>query len=252
MKVAALLLCVSAYSSVLFSQSSLTDGQSVLGKGLWSQNVAGNSHASHLAVGISNDYAFGLSELSTSKIAALAPFRFGTLTAEWSNVGDELYAENELALSLSRNFASYFQLGMQMRYHTISIQSESRSSLLVDVGMQSAITDDISFGVQLENPLRSAIEPTALEIGVGYWLSKKASLILSAKKESDLPTSVLLHINYSLLENLSLQGALSNTAYFNHFAFSYKLKGFTLDVFLSHHSYLGYSPKVGISYSLAK
>lgn len=61
-----------------------------------------------------------------------------------------------------------------------------------------------------------------------------------------------MHINYTILEKVLVQGTLSNTAFFNRFGLAYKLKGLSLEGFLSHHSYLGFSPQVGISYSFGK
>ncbi|MDB0006410.1 hypothetical protein N9E30_00475 [Flavobacteriales bacterium] len=252
MKAILLCLCFTVFSYVLYAQSTLIEGQSVIGEGLWSQNVCGISHTSNFAIGVSNKYAFGLEELSTSKLAAVAPLNIGVIGASWSNVGDDLYNENEIALSLARHFSSSFQLGIRMRLNAISINSESRSSFVTDIGMQSAISEKVSFGVQLENPFRAELQTTSLEAGLAYWLSKKASVFLSAKKESDLPTSVIVHINYTILEKVLVQGTLSNTAFFNRFGLAYKLKGLSLEGFLSHHSYLGFSPQVGISYSFEK
>ncbi len=251
MKTALLFLCLTA-STLTHAQYTLSDGQSVVGRGLWSENVAGISHSTDYALGISNDYAFGLSELSTSKISVVAPLNFGVLNANWSNRGDALYSENELALSFARHFSSFFQLGMRFRLNSTAVNHETQSVFLADIGMQSAITNQLSFGVELENPFRADLQSTSLEIGVAYWLSEKASLFLSTRKESDLPTSVIMHINYSLLEKVSFHAALSNTAFFNRFAVSYRLKGLSLELFLSHHSYLGFSPQVGISYSFGK
>lgn len=252
MKVILLLLYSTVFSAVLHAQSSLSEGQSVIGQGLWSHNCAGISHSSNYALGVSNTYAFGLSELSTSKLAVVGPLNFGIIGASWINSGDYIYNENEIALSFARYFSSVFQLGMRMRFNSISIHSENLSSFIADIGMQSSISEKISFGVQLKNPLRAELQTTSLEIGFAYWLSKKASLFLSARKESDLPTSVILHVNYTILEKVSIQGAVSNTAFFNRFGLAYKLNNVSLEAFLSHHSYLGFSPQVGISYSFRK
>ena len=77
----AILLCLffTVFSYVLYAQSTLIEGQSVIGEGLWSQNVCGISHTSNFAIGVSNKYAFGLEELSTSKLAAVAPLNIGVL-----------------------------------------------------------------------------------------------------------------------------------------------------------------------------
>jgi hypothetical protein len=57
----AILLCLyfTVFRCVLYAQSTLIEGQSVIGKGLWSQNVSGISHSSNYAIGVSNKYAFG-------------------------------------------------------------------------------------------------------------------------------------------------------------------------------------------------
>lgn len=162
MKAILLCLCFTVFSYVLYAQSTLIEGQSVIGEGLWSQNVCGISHTSNFAIGVSNKYAFGLEELSTSKLAAVAPLNIGVIGASWSNVGDDLYNENEIALSLARHFSSSFQLGIRMRLNAISINSESRSSFVTDIGMQSAISEKVSFGVQLENPFRAELQTTSL------------------------------------------------------------------------------------------
>lgn len=250
----AILLCLyfAVFSCVLYAQSTLIEGQSAIGKGLWAQNTAGLSHSTKYALGISNDYSFGLSELSTSTISAIAPLKFGNVAVKWSQEGDHIFSKNELGLSFARYFSSYLQLGMGVRLNSISIDNESRSSLVADIGMQSAITQHISFGVQLNNPLRDEFQSTSIDIGIAYWLSEKTSLLLTSRKETDLPTSLILHINYAIFKSVIIQGAFSNNAFFNHFAITYSIRGLSIDAFLSHNSYLGYSPKVGISYSFGK
>lgn len=59
MKAILLFLYFTVFRCVLYAQSTLIEGQSVIGKGLWSQNVSGISHSSNYAIGVSNKYAFG-------------------------------------------------------------------------------------------------------------------------------------------------------------------------------------------------
>ena len=52
MKAILLCLCFTVFSYVLYAQSTLIEGQSVIGEGLWSQNVCGISHTSNFAIGV--------------------------------------------------------------------------------------------------------------------------------------------------------------------------------------------------------
>ena len=232
-----------------FSQNTIIEGNSALGRGLWSENVSGYSHCDALSIGLSVENRWLLPELSFSTLAVAVPTHYGCIAMSLSTSGDHILNKNELTLSLARDFSSAFSMGLRTRYSLLQIDHQTKSRIEADIGTQIHLSNAVSVAFQLLNPLGNRTQPKAMEIGLAYWVSDKVDLMLSAKKETALPLSLILYLNYHVAEKIALQGAISNTAYFNHIAIAYEWKSLALEAILSYHSYLGFGPRIGVSYT---
>ncbi|MGC6470478.1 MAG: hypothetical protein ACON4E_04340 [Flavobacteriales bacterium] len=235
-----------------YSQNTIINGNSILGKGLWSENVAGIVYSPVFAIGFSYEDRFLIPELATSTLSTVIPVSYGVVGTSWKNYGDEFYSVNDLALSFARQFSSTFCLGIKTNYNLQKISNETSYFLIADLAGQVELLQHLSVGFQFKNPFGNPSDGKAIELGLAYWISDKVDLRLSSKKEISLPLSVIIDLNYSVLENLLLQYSLSNTANLNQFAIAYLIKNLAIESNIGYHKYLGFGPKIGISYSFSK
>lgn len=231
-----------------YSQSNLLEGRSIVGKGLWSENSAGVSSLSSVAVGIAIENKFGLSELSKAKLRLGIPNKYGVLVVNWNSLGDEYYNQNDIGLSFARLLSPNFKMGMTARFLQESILNDKHSSLLIDFGVQSQIQKRLSAAAFISNPFRNSIEILKFQLGLHYETSKKVSLALTTQKMESLPANVNLLINYFPIDKLALQTVVSTTSINNSFGIVFLWKHFSVDAFLSYHSYLGFSPQMALTY----
>ena len=239
-------------NSLTYSQNTIVEGNSIAGKGLWSVNASGYSHCDALSIGLSTENKWFLPELTHSIMVIAVPTDYGSVGITLSTIGDQLLNKNELTLSLARDFSSAFSIGLRTRYSLLQIDHQTKGWVEADIGAQIHFSNAVSVAFQLVNPLGNREQSKAIEIGLAYWVSDKVDLMVSAKKETQLPTSLILYLNYEVVKQLILQGAVSNTAYFSHFAVAYKWKSLALEAILSYHSYLGVGPRIGVCYTFQK
>jgi len=232
-----------------FSQHSIGRGRSLVGEGLWSENVAGLANEDQFSVGFFVNNYFLLPELTASHLKSLIPTKYFKISVHWSHMGDFIYNEQNGNLSLARSFSPRFKMGLGMDIERKSLLQQKTNSIFCKIGMQSYISKELSWGMQLSNALFGQSSSSQISMSMSYTISKKTNVIFSAIKETSLPITIEGLVNYYLLECIELQLAISNTAYHNHFGLTLYWKAFAFDLILQNHSYLGFGPQIGLSHS---
>jgi len=66
-------------TSLTYSQNTIVEGNSLSGRGLWSENVSGYSHCDALSIGLSIENRWLLPELADSTLAVAVPTHHGCI-----------------------------------------------------------------------------------------------------------------------------------------------------------------------------
>ncbi len=231
-----------------YAQDTYLKGRGTTGQGLWSENNAGLASISKSSIGLSLENKFGLLELTHAQLRAAIPTKIGVIVGHLSSIGDHVYAQNDVGLTLARSLSPHFFMAMTGRYLQHKITPNSRQGLLMDVGIQYAITTKVSTSAGLKNALRDSLEPSIMHTALQYRASSKVTVAVDAQKIESLPLSLQAHIKYFPSPKVGLYAALSFPDTDNAFGMAFIWNYITIDTFMSIHHHLGISPQMAITY----
>lgn len=196
---------------------------------------------------------FLLAELNTVAIGVAVPLPVGTVGLVVQHYGFSAYNEQKIGLAYSRRLLDKVVIGAQFDLLTARIKEYGNSAAVTfELGLQYAISDQLTAGFHLFNPVRAQITagetlPMIAQYGLTYTPSEYLSLSATMEQNSATAYNIKAGLEYLLLKRLFVRmGIQTNPTLFN-MGVGYQLPKFTLNVAMSYHSVLGLSPAFGIS-----
>ena len=144
-------------------------------------NQAGIALIDKISVGIYYESRFLISELGVKSAAVVVPTKIGVLGASFNHFGYSLYSDVKIGLAYARSFGPYFRIGLQLDYlqTTIGDNYGSKSNITFELGIQSDVTEVVTIGAYVYNPIRVKLAdynnekvPSIFRLGVGWKISK--------------------------------------------------------------------------------
>jgi len=218
---------------------------------------AGLSSIENFAVELSTEQRFTLSDLTLASAAlAFRAKNIGVIGVFVSNYGLDEYKEQKIGLSYARKLSEKISIGTQWSYNTIRIDEYGSSNFVgVDIGLAGQITDKISAGIQVSNPLERDIiqdEPIGqlINFGINYTLSQKVSLLSDYRIVSNYSNSFHFGMDYNIVEPLNLRIGIDTGSSSFHFGLAYNLnQKAAIHGGFSNHQFLGVTPALSLSYA---
>lgn len=217
---------------------------------------AGLSDIDKYSFQVSAEQRFTLTDLSLGSAAlAVRTGRFGVLGLFISNYGLEEYREQKLGLSYATKINSSINIGAQWSLNTIRINEYGSTSFLgIDLGMIAKLTEQISLGLHISNPVQISIvdnEDTAriLNLGINYQLSDKVDLYTDVRHTSDVGGSLHFGIDYGIIERINFRAGIDTRTSSVHFGLAVNLSEHGhVEGGFSNHQFLGVTPGISLSY----
>lgn len=218
---------------------------------------AGLSIVDNFEVELSTEQRFTLSDLTLAS-AALA-FRVGKLGVAGlfvSNYGLEEYREQKIGISYAKKITRKIAVGAQWSLNTIRIDEYGSSGFIgLDIGVIGQISDKISAGIQLSNPVEIDITEgesltRMINLGIKYSLSDKVYLLTDYRILSEFDNSFHVGMDYNIVEPLNLRVGIDTGGSSFHFGLAYNLnKQAAIQGGFANHQYLGITPALSLSYA---
>lgn len=175
-----------------------------------------------------------------------------------NSYGLKNYSENKIGLAYARSFGEKISLGMQLNYmSTVLGENYGKSGTVsAEVGIQAAITNNISIGAHLFNPTKVKISsngnefaPTVLKFGFLYKVNAKLFITSEAEKSSNVTKPVIkAGVEYNAIKGLYFRAGVSGNPMGNTFGVGYYTGNLKADVFVAFNSRVGYSSGIGLAY----
>jgi hypothetical protein len=199
---------------------------------------------------------FSDQDLSTQKAVFAIPFKQHVLGLSFNRYGFSEYSEQTAGIAYSRNFSGALALSIALKYHQISIPKYgSANAISVDAGMQFQLNDRIWIGTHISNPSGSRYQdlsgstiPVSLSFGISYEFSDKVLIISDINKVLNASIDTKLGIEYRLINWFAIRGGMSANPFKQYAGFGLNYQRFALDVAISSHLNLAYSPNLAFSY----
>ncbi|RLD67743.1 MAG: hypothetical protein DRI84_01645 [Bacteroidetes bacterium] len=225
----------------------------------WSvnNNQAGLGFIEGSGVGFYYDNHFMIKEVSLNQFSAVFKTKRGGFGLNVGYFGYGQYNEKKVGLAYGMKLGKRFALGVQMDYlHTFIAENYgSKSMLSFEIGLMTKITDELTLGAHIFNPIRTQISeynderiPTILKLGLNWDLSKDFTAAIEAESDMNNPLMLRAGLEYNIMDLMYARIGVSNNPNVFSFGVGLYLGGFKLDFSSSMHQILGYSPQISASY----
>ncbi|NQU33898.1 MAG: hypothetical protein HQ521_11730 [Bacteroidetes bacterium] len=226
----------------------------------WSaiNNQAGIALFKKPSVGIYYENRFLVNELSTKSIAGIIPTKFGVFAATYNNFGYNLYNEQKIGLAYARSMGKYFRIGLQLDYLMV-VQGNNygnKNNVTFELGIQSDISESITLGAWVYNPIRVQIAdyddekiPAIFRFGFTWHISDVFLATLESEKGTAInPIIIRGGLEYNIQSMYYFRTGFSTRKEIFSFGIGLYIKHLTFDISAIMHETLGFSPQASLIY----
>jgi hypothetical protein len=216
-------------------------------------NQAGIALIDKISFGVFYESRFMVNELAMKSAAVIIPTKIGVLGASFNHFGYSMYSDIKIGLVYARSFGQYFRIGLQLDYlqTTIGDHYGSKSSLTFELGIQSDVTEAVTIGAYVYNPVRVKLAdytnesiPAIFRLGIGWKISNDLFVTVEAEKNTAInPVIVRGGIEYGIREKFFIRAGFTTMQEIFSMGFGLNIKFLRFDISAVMHQSLGFSPQ---------
>lgn len=240
------------------AESTALGGCGVTLNTVWSNlnNQAGLAQINNLIVGVGSENNFGMKELSTHFALLALPVSGGVFGLNINYTGFELYNETKIGLAFAKRLSNHFNVGVQIdylsKYIAESANTNNSNKFTFEIGIQKKLIRNLILGAHVFNPIGvklspQEIIPTVFKIGLCYNANSNVNVFAEGELESEQRGSLKMGIDYRIIKQLHLRTGFSTNPSKNSFGVGYNINKIKIDIAVSRHQILGYSPQLSLS-----
>lgn len=226
---------------------------------VWSvqSNPAGIASLPRPVASVTYKKNFPGTSLSTQAGVFVCPVKTHVFGLAFQNFGFSDYSEMRLGFAYARRFGTSVQTALEFNYHQLSINSYgSKGTFSINAGFQYKPAKELVIGAYVSNLSNAsydhgtgAVIPVELSVGVAYYFSEEllwAASVWGANHSSgaDFRTG----IEYCVLRQLAFRAGIGLRPLNQYAGLGYKIKHVEVDLAVSNHNVLGYTPQISLAY----
>lgn len=242
--------------------------EGVLGKSgagdqtLWAffSNPAGLAWVNRPLAGVGYNRDYHLKELSSRALFVVLPTRWLVVGGGLVHQGFEHFNYQQYSVTTSRQMAPWLNLSLRSNI-TVRHQTgiEDRTLFTLDAGLQLQTHEQVKIGFYANNPAQTKwrfygeegeYHPSIVGASITYFPSSNVDMELGILKQSLEATRISFALSAPIHSNVILRGAASSAPIRLAFGIGLNWQGFTFDMGINHHAFLGFSSAFGIIYTL--
>ena len=240
-------------------------GSSVASQGLWAlqNNPAGMANLEKISLGFYYENRWLLPETAYKCGAFALPTPFGCLGLSFNQFGSSKYNENKFGLAYAKDFGRYLQIGLQLDYFLLKIGNDYGSfrAVTFELGLQSQVTDKLTLGAYVFNPVSFRLEqtlnheklPIVMRFGLAYKFTKDFIGQCEIEKDTEREgVSLRGGLEYEAVKNLYIRAGAQTNPYILSFGLGYAISIVQVNVAAQLHNELGASVQIGMVLSFGK
>ncbi len=240
-------------------------GSSVASQGLWAMqnNPAGMANLDKISLGLYYENRWMLPETAYKCGAFAVPTKFGTLGLSFNQFGSSKYSENKFGLAYAKDFGRYLQVGLQLDYLLVKIGNDygSYKAFTFELGLQSHVTDKLTLGAYVFNPVSFRLEqtlnheklPIVMRFGLAYKFTKDFKGQCEIEKNTEREgVSLRGGLEYEAFKNFFIRAGVQTNPGILSFGLGYGIRFAQINVAAQLHNELGASIQVGLIFSIGK
>ena len=240
-------------------------GSSVASQGLWAMqnNPAGMANLDKISLGLYYENRWMMPETAYKCGAFALPTKFGTLGLSFNQFGSSKYSENKFGLAYAKDFGRYLQVGLQLDYLLVKIGNDygSYRAFTFELGLQSHVTDKLTLGAYVFNPISFRLEqtlnheklPIVMRFGMAYKFTKDFLGQCEIEKNTEREgVSLRGGLEYEAFKKFFIRAGVQTNPGILSFGVGYAIRFAQINVAAQLHNELGASIQVGMVFSIGK
>lgn len=274
MKKLLLLITLIISSSTLFAydfihpmggRAAAMGGSSVAAQGLWAMqnNPAGMANLEKISLGLYYENRWLLPETAYKCGAFALPTKFGTIGLSFNQFGSSKYSENKFGLAYAKAFGRYLQIGLQLDYFLLHVGNDygNFSAVTFELGLQSQVTDRLTLGAYIFNPVSFSLEqtlnhdklPIVMRFGLAYQFTKDFVGQCEIEKNTEVEGVRLRGgLEYEAIKNFYIRAGVQTNPGILSFGLGYAISFAQINVAGQLHNVLGPAVQIGMVFSIGK
>jgi len=234
--VAAPWLGLDAYSTNQITPFSFSGNQAVL------------AQTGKPGIGLFGEEPFLLKELRHYRLSGVFPSRLGNFGIQLNYGGFSNFNHYRIGLAYARNMGPRLAIGIQFSYFGYRIPAyPGYSGFDAEVGLILQLNRQLRFGLHAHNPFGKAgkvADDPVYKAGLGYDASDRFYAGIELMKAGSRPAAVVAMLQYRLSGILYARAGVSTHPASPYLSVGIGFRRFRLDLSVSHHPQLGYSPGI--------
>lgn len=250
------------FATVVFAQSGSVRSDGLGGAavassdpGLIFLNPASIAECNFVSAGLSISRIFLLPETDRKFLYGILPLKsYGVAGITLSHYGYKYYSSTNFGLTTARKFGEKINAAVQLRYNRIQFgEGEiNKASYIITPAILYTVNKNLKMSVALyvaANDENDYGETSAgSTAGIAYSFSDKTEVFFAVKQLSGYPLTAGSGIEYKPSEKLSFRAGFSTAPLKGTFGFGLNLKTIRLGIAATHHTVLGYTPSIALSW----
>jgi len=199
-------------------------------------------------IGLYGEERFLLNALRNYRLSAVLPSRLGNFGVQLSYGGFSNMNHYRLGLAYARTLGQRLSIGIQFNYDGYRIPSyPGYSGFDAEIGAILHLNRQLHFGLHAYHPFGKAgkgVAPAVYKAGLGYDASDRFYTGIELMKAESSPAVVVVMVQYRLSGILYTRAGFSSNPASPFLAVGISIRSFRVDLSVSHHPQLGYSPGI--------
>lgn len=214
----------------------------------FSGNQASLTKTRKPGIGLYGEEGFLLSALRNYRLSAVLPSRLGNFGIQLNYGGFSNMNHYRFGMAYARSLGKWISIGIQFSYFGYRIPSyKGYSGIDTEIGAILHLNRQLHFGLHAYNPIGKASKGAVNAVykaGLGYDASDKFYTGIEIMKEEARPATVVAMAQYRLSGIIYVKGGFSSSPASPFLAVGIGVRRFRLDLSVSHHPQLGFSPGI--------
>jgi hypothetical protein len=224
-------------------------------------NIASIAALKNNAIGLTAEQRFGISDLKNNSLIAGIVTKIGNIAIQANRFGFASFNETQLGLGYAKNISEKISVGGKVNYYNQNIAAYGNGSTVnVEAGLVMHLTQKLTAGISTFNPTGGKFGLNKTEkleaiykFGLGYDVSDKVMIATEIVKQENAPVNVISVLHYQFEKKFFGKIGLSTSTSNLFVAAGLALqKNLEINLFVSHHTNLGFSPGVMLQYNFGK
>jgi hypothetical protein len=219
-------------------------------------NQANLSSLKQASIGVYSEQRFSLKELNISTLAATIPVKSGGLGFQATYFGLSDYNESQLGIAYAKKLSSMVDIGVQFNYYALRIAGYgSYNTINFEIGTIFHPTEKVHLGFHVYNPIGGKLGKNSTEklasiykTGIGYEASEQIFLSAEIVKEENKPVNINAGLQYVFAKQLFARMGIATESASPYAGAGLHWKNLRLDIAVSYHPQLGFSPGLMLIY----